>query len=312
MLQPLTILADPPPPPTPIGLIAGGGRLPYLIGQHLKAEGRPLHALGFAGHYDEDLPDLCDTFQPVGLLRVAGWANKLAKQGVHHAIMVGRVDKSSVMHDPKRYLHYVPDVRTMIAWYRSLRHDRRSHAILAAVAQDLDRKGSTLLDSTAPIPNELATPGVMTQRQPTPEQHEDVRFVWPMLTELLRLDIGQSISARCRDVIAVEAVEGTDRMVERTGTLCKARGWVLCKGARVGHDRRADVPTVGPPTNERMRAHGGGCLALAAGDVIIVEKQRTLDLADRLGVTVIGVPQAQPRIVPATTGQVIAPPMATV
>ena len=148
MLQPLTILADPPPPPTPIGLIAGGGRLPYLIGQHLKAEGRPLHALGFAGHYDEDLPDLCDTFQPVGLLRVAGWANKLAKQGVHHAIMVGRVDKSSVMHDPKRYLHYVPDVRTMIAWYRSLRHDRRSHAILAAVAQELDRKGITLLDST--------------------------------------------------------------------------------------------------------------------------------------------------------------------
>lgn len=297
MLRPLTILPDPPPPPMPIGLIAGGGRLPHTIGLHLKAEGRPLHALGFAGHYDEDLPSICDTFQTVGLLRVGSWASKLAKLGVRHAIMVGRVDKSTVMHDPRRYLNYVPDVRTMVAWYRRLRHDRRSHAILAAVAEELDRKGVALLDSTAPIPDELATAGVMTRRRPTPEQQADIDFVWPLLTELLRLDVGQAVSARFRDVIAVEAVEGTDRMIRRTGELCRAPGWVLCKGARVGHDRRADVPTVGPTTIERMREHGGRCLALAAGDVIIVERERTLELADRLGVSVVGVPQAQPRAI---------------
>ncbi|MEL7473162.1 MAG: UDP-2,3-diacylglucosamine diphosphatase LpxI [Planctomycetota bacterium] len=297
MLRPLTILPDPPPAPAPIGLIAGGGRLPHTIARHLAAEGRPVHALGFTGHYDEDLPALCDSFQTVGLLRVGGWASKLSKLGVRHAIMVGRVDKSALMHNPKRYLHYVPDFRTAMAWYRRLRHDRRSHAILAAVAEELDRKGIALLDSTAPIPDELATAGPMTHRQPTVEQKADVEFVWPLLTELLRLDVGQSITARFRDVIGVEAVEGTDRLIERTGALCKSRGWVLCKGARVGHDRRADVPTVGPTTIERLREHGGGCLALAANDVIIVEKDRTLELADRLGVAVIGVPQAQPRAV---------------
>jgi DUF1009 family protein len=133
----------------------------------------------------------------------------------------------------------------------------------------------------------------MTRRQPTAEQRADIAFAWPLLAQTLRLDIGQSIAVRDRDVIAVEAVEGTDRMIERVGGLCRAGGWTLCKGARAGHDRRSDVPTVGVRTIENMHNHGGRCLALAAGDVIMVDKLELLDLADQLGVAVIGIPSAQ-------------------
>ncbi|HYE01628.1 MAG TPA: LpxI family protein, partial [Phycisphaerales bacterium] len=107
-----------------------------------------------------------------------------------------------------------------------------------------------------------------------------------------RLDIGQAIAVRERDVIAVEAVEGTDRMIERVGHLCRTPGWTLCKGARAGHDRRSDVPTVGLQTIENLHRHGGRCLALAAGDVIMLDKPEMLDLADRLGIAIVGVPQA--------------------
>ena len=106
---------------------------------------------------------------------------------------------------------------------------------------------------------------------------------------MLTLDIGQAIVVRDRDVIAVEAVEGTDRMIERVGQLCRAPGWTLCKCARSGHDRRADVPTVGTTTIEKIHAAGGRCLALAAGDVIMIDKSDMLALADRLGVAVVGV-----------------------
>jgi len=290
MPSPLTILPDPPPPPTAIGLIAGGGRLPPLVAEGLREAGHPVHCLGLAGMFDPELPLLCDSFKTVGLLRVGGWGKAFRRLGVHHAIMVGNVDKARFMHDPLKLAKSIPDLRTMVIWYSKLRHDRRSHALLRAVADELDRCGVSLIDSTMSIGNQLATSGIMTRRKPTTEQMADIKFVWPLLTETLRLDIGQAIAVRNRDVIAVEAVEGTDRMIKRVADLCKAKGWTLCKGARAGHDRRSDVPTVGIDTVKNLYENGGRCLALAAGDVIMLDKPYLLDLADEMGIAVIGVP----------------------
>lgn len=289
----LTILPDPPPPPAAVGLIAGGGRLPTLIAEHLRSQGNRVEGLGLGKAYDPELPSLCDGFSEVGVLRVGSWAKALRKRGVRHAIMVGRIDKAALMHDPLRMVRNIPDVPTLIGWYRHLRHDRRSHAVLTAIAETLDRGGVSLIDSTAPIPDQLATVGVMTETEPTPEQRADIEFVWPLLNEILRLDIGQSIAVRERDVISVEAVEGTDRMIERTGGLCRAVGWTLVKGARAGHDRRSDVPTVGMRTIENMHDRGGRCLALAEGDVIMLDKPALLDRADELGIAIVGIPAAR-------------------
>jgi len=292
MLAPLTVLADPPPPPTAIGLIAGGGRLPIVIAQSLRASGHLVHGLGLSSQYDAELPPLCDSFRDVGVLRIGSWGRVLNRLNVRHAIMVGKVDKAKLMHDPLRMLRNVPDYRTLVAWYKHLRRDKRSSAVLTVVANELDKCGVTLLDSTSPIPNELAADGVMTLKQPTAAQRADIEFAWPLLSQTLRLDIGQAIAVRERDVIAVEAVEGTDRMIERAGNLCRARGWTLCKGARAGHDRRSDVPTVGLKTIQHLAEHGAGCLALAAGDVIMLDKQEMIALADQLGISVVGVPAA--------------------
>lgn len=293
MTHALTILPDPPPPPTPIGLIAGGGRLPLIIAEGLRQAGHPVHGLGLADQFDPLLPPLCSSFQQVGVLRLGTWGKALRRRGVAHAIMVGRVDKARMMFDPLRVIRNMPDLRTVMVWYKHLRNDRRSHAMLAVVARELERSGVELLDSTAPIPDSMTTAGVMTSTQPTAEQRADIQFAWPLLSELLRLDIGQAIAVKERDIIAVEGIEGTDRMIERVGSLCRRTGWTICKGARAGHDRRSDVPTVGLKTIENLYAAGGRCLALAAGDVIMLDKSEMVALADQLGITIIGVPAAQ-------------------
>lgn len=292
MTSALTILPDPPPPPTPIGLIAGGGRLPLVVAEGLRAAGHPVHGLGLANQYDPMLPPMCSSFQTAGLLKIGSWGPALRRSGVSHAIMVGRVDKAKVMFDPWRIVRNLPDARMVIGWVKNLRHDMRSHNLLRFVANELERTGVHLLDSTVPIQDQMATAGVMTSQQPTTEQRSDIAFAWPLLNELLRLDIGQAIAVRERDVIAVEGVEGTDRLMKRVGELCRKGGWTLCKGARAGHDRRSDVPTVGVKTIENLHAHGGRCLALAAGDVIMVDKSDMLSRADELGVCVVGVPAA--------------------
>lgn len=286
---PIAILPDPPPSPTPLGLIAASGRLPVIVAEGMAKAGHPVHCLGLVGQYDPELPQLCARFREAGVLRPASWGRLLRKMDVEYAVMVGRVDKASMMHSWTAIIRNRPDWKSLLAWW-TMRKDRRSHVVLTAVAEALAKDGVHLIDSTAHIPDHIATEGPMTRRTPTPGQRADIEFGWPILQELLRLDIGQAITVRECDIVAVEAVEGTDRMIERTGELCRSAGWTLLKSARAGHDRRSDVPTIGPQTVKHIHAAGGRCIAVGAGDVIIIDKPETLALADQLGVSVVGLP----------------------
>ena len=114
-------------------------------------------------------------------------------------------------------------------------------------------------------------------------------FGWPLLDKVVELDVGQAIIVREGDIVAVEALEGTDRMIDRAGELCRAKGWTLFKSAKRSHDMRADVPTIGVPTVERVARHGGACIAVGAGRVILVDAPAVLAAADRLGIAIVGV-----------------------
>jgi DUF1009 family protein len=145
------------------------------------------------------------------------------------------------------------------------------------------------VDTTAYIDSHLAQAGVMTRRQPSAKEWTAIRFAWPVLMRLNELDIGQAVAVKEGDVIAVEAIEGTDAMIDRAGALCQRGGWVMAKGADASKDRRFDVPTVGEATIERLKANGCQCLALTAGQVILVEREKVLEAADQAGIAVVGV-----------------------
>ena len=272
----------------PLGLIAGNGQLPLLVARGAKAAGRRVVAVGLRDQFDAALPALCDEFSQAGWLRMGKWIRLLRRAGVHEAVMVGGVSKRR-MHDPLKLLRQIPDLRALWLWYRRLRHDRRNAAVLAAVADELANSGVTLMDSTTYIQEHLATIGVMGSIAPSAAQQADIAFGWPIISQVCKLDVGQAIAVRDRDTIAVEAVEGTDAMIDRASTLCRARGWTLLKTSSDNHDRRADVPTVGVATIERLAKAGGTCLALGVGRVILIEKPLVIAAANRLGVAVVGV-----------------------
>ena len=275
----------------PIGLIAGQGQLPVIVAQGMRAAGRRVACIGLRDQFTPELPGLCDEFAEAGIVQLGRWLRLARRFGVTEAVMVGRVAKAR-MHDPFRMLRQLPDWRAINLWYRKLRHDRRSATLLTVLADDLAKEGLVLIDSTTYIPDHMASEGVLTRRAPTDEQRTDVAFGWPLLRQVGSLDIGQAIAVREKDVIAVEAVEGTDRMIERAGELCRRKGWTLLKTARPGHDMRADVPTIGVSTVEKMHAAGGGCIAVGVGRVILVDKPAVLAAADRLGVAIVGVRDA--------------------
>jgi DUF1009 family protein len=274
-----------------VGIIAGQGTLPFLVARGMRAQGREVFCVGLRGQYEPALRAECGAFREAGVLQLGRWIRLFRRAGVTEVTMVGRVSKKR-MHDPwlvVRALRDLPDWRTANLWFRKLRHDRRSATLLRTVADDLATEGVVLIDSTRYIPDHLATEGPMGRVQPDARALADIAFGWPLLAKVGGLDIGQAISVRERDVIAVEAVEGTDAMIRRSGELCRARGWTLLKTARPGHDMRADVPTIGVQTIENLRAAGAGCVAVGVGRVILVDRPAVLAAADRAGIAVVGV-----------------------
>jgi DUF1009 family protein len=201
--------------------------------------------------------------------------------------MVGRVTKTR-MYRRFAFLQYIPDLRTARIFLAKIRRDKRPAAILNAIADELASEGITLIDSTVYTPDQLTTPGVLTKRAPTDKQMEDAHFGWDLCRKISTLDIGQAIAVLDKDVIAVEAIEGTNAMIDRAGVLCKTGGWTLIKVANSQQDMRMDVPTIGVTTIEKLAAARAGCVALEVGKTVLLEKQKVLELADRYKIAIVG------------------------
>jgi DUF1009 family protein len=243
--------------------------------------------VALSGCATPELKEECERFTWVGIPRLGSWIRILRGAGCSEAIMVGRVVKTR-MYDRWRYFRYIPDLLTTKLWLTRLRHDRTPQAMLSAIAETLQSRGITLIDSTTYTTDQLATPGVMTRQQPSESQWIDIRHGWEICQQVSRMDIGQSIAVLNRDVIAVEALEGTNAMIERAGALCKVPGWTLIKVANKQQDMRMDVPTIGVTTMEKLYAARAGCIVLEPGKTVLLEKQKVLELADRYKIAIVG------------------------
>lgn len=272
----------------PIGLIAAGGRLPIATVQGIHAAGRKVVCIGLRDQFDPALPGMCDAFKTAGLIQIGRWVRCFRRWGVSEAVMVGKVVKVR-MYDPFYLFRQMPDWRAARMWFGRLRHDKRNDAILTAVADTLAAEGITLIDTTRYIPQELADEGVFTTTQPSAAQRADIDFALPIIARMGDLDVGQSIAVKDREIIAVEAIEGTDRMIERAGVLCRRGGWTLVKIAKPKQDMRFDVPVIGLDTIANMKKAGGTCIAVEAGRTIVLDKPRTIEAANREGIAILGV-----------------------
>jgi DUF1009 family protein len=202
--------------------------------------------------------------------------------------MVGRVAKPRLF-TPWRIVRYLPDWRALRIYYWRLRYrNKQNDTLLNALAEELASGGITLENSTMYCREHLATAGVMTKAWPAPSVESDIEFGWKIVKKLAEMDIGQAIAVKEREVLTVEAIEGTAEMIERAGRLCKSGGWTLIKASKPNQDMRFDVPCVGPDTIRTLAKNGGKCLVVEADKTIIIDKPETIKLADELGIAILG------------------------
>jgi DUF1009 family protein len=265
-----------------------------MIAAGARKRGWQVVCVGLSGYVEEELAAEVDAFHLVAVARPGAWIRRLRRHRITRAVMVGRVTKSHLF-TPFRILRYIPDWRAFrIYYWRLWGRDKLTDTLLTALADELASGGIWLENTTMFCQEYLAEAGVMTRHRPGTRVGHDIAFGWPLAKKLGDLDIGQAIAVKEREVIAVEAIEGTAEMIRRAGQFCKAGGWTLIKTAKPRQDMRFDVPCVGPETIRDLAAGGGRCLVVEAGKTIVIDKPDTLALADQLGIAVVGVAGEEP------------------
>jgi DUF1009 family protein len=271
----------------PVGLLAGWGRFPVVFAEKARSVGLRVVCVGLCDEADPRLAGLCESFHWCSPARMGRMIRLYKRAGVERIAMAGKVHKANVVHKPWKIFTLLPDWRTVIWWYFRRRRDNRDDALLLSVLDEFARDGLIFDSALNLCPELLVNAGNLTQCKPTSRELADVEFGWELAKKMGELDVGQSIALKERAVLAVEAIEGTDRAIQRAGEYCKAGGFVVVKVAKPQQDMRFDVPTVGCSTIETMHRAGGRVLAIEADRTIVLDREQTVALAERYGIVMI-------------------------
>jgi len=267
----------------PLGLLAGNGRFPFLVAQEARRQGRAVVAVAINEEADPALEEVVDKISWVFVGQLSKWVKIFRKEGINEVIMAGMFRHSNMYQDFKRF-H--PDVRALKLFWRL--KDRKADTILGGLANELATSGITLLPSVKYLKHCLSPEGVLTNNKLSKEEKDDIRFGYDIAKSMAGLDIGQTVCVKNKAVIAVEAMEGTDRCIQRAGDMAR-RNFVIVKVSKPKQDLRFDVPVIGLNTIQCVQEAGGGVLAIEAGKTLILDKEKLLQWANKEKISIVGV-----------------------
>jgi len=264
----------------PIALIAGQGQYPILLTQRARAAGIDLRLVELGG---ETPTELVNDFKPEQRAAVkVGQVGKLLKElktlDAGYAVMVGQVTPGKLF----RGLH--PDLKAI----RMLAGLDRKNAetIFGAIGDEIENTGVHLLDARVFMDEDLADEGVMVKGKDKIEPRHLEHGI-EIARENARLDVGQGVVVSRGTVLAIEAFEGTNAMIERAGSF-GAKNCLFVKLGKPEQDTRFDVPVFGLHTLQAMTKAGIGTAALQRGSVLLLDKPKLLSEAKKLRIGIRG------------------------
>jgi DUF1009 family protein len=261
-----------------LGLVGGAGALPALMAREARRAGWRVIVLALAD--TEALAPHADRIVACHIGDVGSILAVLGEEGIRHVVLAGRVRKDVLFHGGS--------LDAAARQFLSRAADWTDEGLLGAAVQGLAVMGIEVLDQRRFLAPWLVPRGLVAGPPVPSDLEADVARGLALARDLAGRGVGQTIVLRSGSVAAVEAMEGTDETVRR-GLALTGRGAVVVKAPAPAHDYRLDVPTVGPDTVDCCAAGGAAVLALDAGRVLLLERERVQAQAARAGMSIVGV-----------------------
>ena len=266
--------------PASLGLIAGKGAYPLLLAESAKQHGvERLVAVAFKKETDPRIDALVDELHWLNLGHLSRLLDVFSASCVKHVVMAGQIT-------PTRLFHVRMDT-VMLELLKQLKH-RNAETIFGALADRLRNIGIELLPASSFMAKHIPAAGLLSAREPTSMELSDIAIGIETARVTSGLDIGQTVVIKEGTILSVEAFEGTDAAIRRAGKLGGA-GSVIVKIAKKGHDMRFDIPVIGERTMATLRKAKAGVLAIESGRCILLERERLIEKANTIGLSLIAV-----------------------
>lgn len=272
-----------------VGLIAGGGELPLAVAQGCKAAGYGVSVVALDG-VKHDLPDSINV-KVHDAAKLGAITKTFKKAGCTHICFAGTVPRPD-------FARLRPDwkgLRRLPSVLKAARHG--DDALLSSLLSSFENEGFKVIAPQELCAHILMPDGHLGSVSMEPIHREDAEKACRIAREIGALDIGQAAVVCSGLVLAVEAQEGTDAMLQRIaelpltvrGTSNQRRG-VLAKMVKPGQETRVDLPTIGPRTIELAAAAGLAGIVTEGGSSFVLSREAVIELADAEGLFVAGLP----------------------
>lgn len=254
------------------GIIAGYGVLPTIAAKNLLSKGYDIFVVALDEAVTESFADLPDIeVTKISVTQVGKIIKTLKKNNIDRVLFAGKVNKTLIFSSLKFDL-------TAVKILASLKN-RKDDTVMDAICDELAKNGISIMPQTEALDCLYLKKGVYSKKKPTKEQMDDVMFGYGAAKELGRLDVGQTVVVKDMAVMALEAIEGTDKAVER-GCALAGKGGVVVKCAKPSQDLRFDIPTVGVDTLRKLSDNKGAVLAVEADSTFVVDLEACVRYAD--------------------------------
>ncbi len=264
-----------------LGIIAGGGVAPRQIIEACRVEGRPFFVFCLEGQADPSLAEGVPHVR-LGLGSVGKLRDFCVAEKIEEMVLIGRVRRPSIA-------ELKPDWLGVKLLAKIGLNGSGDDGLLRAVGAALEEMCGVRLIGAHEVDASLLTPeGVLTKARPDAQALRDIAKGVEAARDLGRRDIGQAAIISGGEVLGLEDSEGTNALIAKSASAKKASGGVLVKGAKPQQDDRFDLPSLGPETIEHLARAGLAGVAVEAGRSLLLEREKTLQRADALGVFIVG------------------------
>jgi len=250
-----------------------------LFARAARDQGYKVIAAGIVGDTSPFLYFSVDKFRYFKVGELKRLFEYFRESAVDQVIMAGQVDQDNLFNPAVKLDEEFQALSDAL-------RDRKADTIFSAVADRLQAEGMSLLDSTFLLKKYLAPRGTLTKRGPSEGELKDIEFGLTIAKLVGGIDIGQTVVVKDKAIVAIEAMEGTDLAIARGGRIAR-EGAVVVKTSKPAQDERFDVPVIGPKTVQTMASVKAACLAIEAGKTLIIDRERTVALANKNGICLL-------------------------
>jgi UDP-2,3-diacylglucosamine hydrolase len=270
-----------------LAIICGGGTLPFAVADAVTKHGRRVVLFAIRGWADATrVAAYPHYWAAVG--QFGTFCRLARREGCRDVVFIGSMMRPAIW-------QIRPDFKTLRLLPRIFGMFRGGDDhLLKGVAAVFEEHGFRLVGAHAVAPEILMPEGALGHERPNDRDRADIAKGLALLNAASPFDVGQAVVVADARVLAIEAAEGTDRMLARiaelrqSGRIASGRG-VLVKAAKRNQDRRLDLPSIGPQTVEGAAQAGLAGIAVVAGSTIVAEPAQIGATADRAGLFVLGV-----------------------